>query len=109
MSCCAKNNPNLNGIVPRSMMLGEVTDFLHLCNFQWYEWVKFRRVGLEAAYPYPSEHLGRCLGPAKNKGNAMSVLLMNGKVIPVQTLRSLTASEIDSELMSRRKGKSLIM
>ena len=105
MSCCAKNNPNLDGMVPRSMMLGEVSDISHICNFQWYEWVKFRRVGPEAAYPYPSEHLGRCLGPARNKGNAMSqhVLLMNGKIIPVQTLRSLTTAELDSELEQRKR------
>ena len=105
LACCAKNNPNLDGMVPRSMMLGEVTDISHLCNFQWYEWVKFRRMGPEAAYPYPSEHLGRCLGPARNKGNAMSqnVLLMNGKVIPVQTLRSLTPAEKDSELEKRKR------
>ena len=105
MSYCAKNNPNWNGMVPRSMMLGDVTDISHLCNFQWYEWVKFRRVGPEAAYPYPSEHLGRCLGPAMNKGNAMSqnVLLMNGKVMPVQTLRSLTETEIDSELEQKKR------
>ena len=107
MVCSARNNPNLNGMVPRSMMTGEVTDISHLCNFQWYEWVKFRRMGPEAAYPYPSEHLGRCLGPAKNKGTAMSqnILLMNGKVIPVQTLRSLTPAEIDSSLEKTKRDE----
>ena len=105
MACTARNNPNLNGLVPRSMMTGEVTDISHLCNFQWYEWVKFRQVGPDAAYPYPSEHLGRCLGPAKNKGNAMSqhVLLSNGKVIPIQTLRSLTPAEVDSDLEKAKR------
>ena len=105
MACSAKNNSNLNGMVPRSMMLGEVTDISHLCNFQWYEWVKFRRVGPDAAYPFPSEHLGRCLGPARNKGNAMSqnVLLGNGKVIPIQTLRSLTPAELDSDLEKQKR------
>ena len=105
MACCAKNNSNLNGTVPKSMMFGEVTDISHLCNFKWYEWVKFRRVGPDAAYPFPSEHLGRCLGPAKNKGNSMSqnVLLSNGKVIPIQTLRSLTPAEMDSDLEKQKR------
>ena len=72
IACSARNNSNLDGMVPRSMMTGEMTDVSHLCNFQWYEWIKFRRIGPEAAYPYPSEHLDRCLGPARNKGTAMS-------------------------------------
>ena len=89
------------------MMTGKMTVILHLCNFQWYEWIKFRRIGPEAAYPYPSEHLGRCLGPARNKGTAMSqhVLLINGNVIPVQTLRSLTAAKIDSELEKKKRDE----
>ena len=33
------------------------------------------------------------------------VLLMNGKVIPVQTLRSLTAAEIDSELEKNKRNE----
>ena len=88
------------GIQELIMMTGEVTDRSHLCNFQWYEWIKFHRIGPEAAYPYPSEHLGRCLGSARNKGTAMSqiLLLINGKVIPVLTLKSLTQAEIDSSL-----------
>ena len=78
------------------MMTGEITDISHLCNFAWYEWVKFRKPG--ESYPYPTEHLGRCLGPAINKGNGMSqnVLTAHGEVIPTQTLRSLTESELAS-------------
>ena len=69
-----------------------------------YEWVKFRRIGPEAAYPFPTEHLGRFLGPARNQGNTMSQhVLENGKVIPIQTLRSLTKAELDSPLeLSKR-------
>ena len=86
-------------------MTGEMTDISNLCNFKWYEWVKFRRPGEQ--YPYPSEHLGRCLGPAINKGNAMSqnILTETGEVLPVQTLRSLTQNELnsDSEIIKRRR------
>lgn len=45
MACSARKNTNLNDMVPWSMMTGEVTDISHLCNSQWYEWVKFRHVG----------------------------------------------------------------
>ncbi len=41
MSHRARNNPIINGIVPQSMITEEITDSIsHLCNFQWYEWVK---------------------------------------------------------------------
>ena len=114
IECCAeimaysvRNSPNLNDMVPQSMMTGEITEISDLCNFQWNEWVKFRHVGPEAAYLYSLEHLGHCLGPAKNKGNSMSqhVLLINGKVIPIQKLRSLTPAEIDSNLGKKRREK----
>ena len=72
MTCNARNNPNLNSMVPRSMMIGKITDILYLCIFQWYKCIKFRHIVPQAAYPYPSEHLGQCLGPARNKGTAMS-------------------------------------
>ena len=105
IACCARNNYNLDGQVPRTYMTGELTDISHVCNFKWYKWVKFRRIGPEAAYPFPTEHLGRCLGPARNQGNAMSqhVLLENGKVIPIQTLRSLTQAEVDSPLEKSKR------
>ena len=51
--------------------------------------------------PFPTEHLNRCLGPARDKDKDISqhVLLENGNVIPIQTLQtlqSLTKAEIDS-------------
>ena len=59
----AKDNFNLKGDTPHSMLTGELTDISNLCNFAWYEWVKFRREGPQADFPYPTEHLGRCLRP----------------------------------------------
>ena len=35
---------NLDGQVPRTFLTGELTDISHVCNFSWYEWVKFRRI-----------------------------------------------------------------
>ena len=99
----AKENYQLKGSVPHSVMTGELTEISNLCNFKWYEWVKFRKTGEQ--YPYPTEWIGRCLGPAVSKGNAMSqnVLTESGEVLPVQTLRRLTPSE----LQIRQKFRSV--
>ena len=95
----------MDGQVPRTFITVELTDISHVCNFKWYEWVKFRRIGPEVAYPFPTEHLGRFLGPARNQENAMSqhLLLENGKVIPIQTLRSLSQAEVDSPLEKTKR------
>ena len=100
IACCAKNNLNLDGHVPMTFLTGELTGISHVCNFNWYEWVKCRRIGPDIAYLFPTKHLSRCLGSARNKGNAMTqhVLLKNGKVIPVQPLQGLTQAELDSPL-----------
>ena len=63
-NACAKDNYLLKGSCPHSMMTGEMTDISNLCNFKWYEWVKFRKPGEQ--YPYPTVQLGRYLGPAIN-------------------------------------------
>ena len=86
-------------MTPYSHLTGETTDISHLCNFAWYEWVKYRKTGEETGFPSPTERLGRCLGPANNKGHIMSqyVLTDAGEVIPIQTLRKLTQSELDGE------------
>ena len=96
---CARNNYRLAGATPHSYLTGDVTDISNIASFKWYEWVKYRKEGAKTAYPFPSEHLGKCLGPAENKGNAMSqfVLTMDGAVLPIQTLRKLTESEMESE------------
>ena len=101
----AKNNFYLNGMVPHSKLTGDRADISHIANFEWYEWVKFRREGPKAAFPYPTEQLGRCLGPARSKGNSMSqhILTELGEVIPVQTVRRLTQNEIDNPNETHRR------
>ena len=109
-NACAKDNFLLKGNAPHSVMTGEMTDISNVSNFRWYEWVKVRKPGEQ--YPYPTEHLGRCLGPAPNKGNAMSqnVLTESGEIIPTQTLRSLTGSEIrnTTEIEKRKRMDDVI-
>ena len=103
----AKDNFQLNGSTPHSYLTGDITDISAISSFDWYQWVKYRREGPEAAYPLPHERIGRCLGPAVNKGNEMSqyVLVENGSVLPIQTLRELTQSEIEdpTEVKIRRE------
>jgi hypothetical protein len=76
------------------MTFGMEADISNLCQFGWYEWVYFREDS--ASFPFQKERLGRCLGPAKNEGNAMTqrVLKDNGKVVPRRTIRRLSTAEL---------------
>ena len=53
-----KNNFQLNGTTPHSFLTGETTNISNICAFGWYEWIKYRREGPDAAHPLPSERLG---------------------------------------------------
>ena len=105
MNSCAQHNFLLQRQTPHSKMTGRPTDISHLCQFSWYEWVLYRREG--TSYPFPEERLGRCLGPCKNAGNAMSqhVLIREMQVLPLATIRRLTPAEHNSPGIIRRKAE----
>ena len=100
ISSKSNKNPILGGMTPQSYLTGDVTDISHLCNFGWYEWIKYRKTGGDTSFPLPNERLGRCLGPANNQGHVISqyVLIQSGEVIPIQTLHKLIQSELDTQL-----------
>ena len=56
-------------------------------------------------FPYPLHVLGRCLGPAKNKGNKMLQWVINqhGQIVPRRTMRKLTPDKLlrESEIKKR--------
>ena len=94
----------LDGQVPWTKMTGQPLDISNICEFKWYEWIYFR--DHTSSFPHASEQLGRCLGPADNAGTAMSQWVLNrqGNIIPRQTLRKLTSSEMISEIeINKRK------
>jgi len=97
-----RSNHLLNGTTPHTMLTGQIADISDLVDFGWYEWVIYRVEGQK--FPYQHQKLGRCLGPANNAGNAMSqwVLTITGDVMPIQTLRKLTKSEIFNPSMQLR-------
>ena len=90
----------LNGEVPETVMKGHTADISNLCEYQWYEWVKFSD---HVSWPNPKLELGRCLGPAIDVGNAMTynILKKNGQVVPRSTVRPLTLAEIEDEAQAR--------
>jgi hypothetical protein len=90
----AKKLFQLNGVNPHTITFGTEADISNLCQYGWYEWVYFRDV--KTSFPYQKECLGRCLGPAKNEGNAMAqwILKANGRVVPRRTLRRLSPAEL---------------
>jgi hypothetical protein len=93
-NCTAKKLFQLNGTNPYTATLGDQADISNLCQFGWYEWVKY--YDSTQNFPHQKECLGGCLGPAKNEGNEMTnwVLTKSGKVISGRTLRPLTAGEL---------------
>ena len=97
----------LNGTNPHTSTFGTEADISHICQYGWYEWVYYRDV--KTSFPYQKEWLGRCLGPAKNEGNAMAqwILRESGKVVPRRTLRRLTPDELSpsNEVESEKRSQ----
>lgn len=77
----AKDTFGLHGQCAETMMTGKPTDISKLCQFKFYQWVKYRREGQQ--FPIAHERYGRCLGPAKGTGNEMSqwILTEKGQVL----------------------------
>jgi hypothetical protein len=104
----AKKLFQLNGTNPHTSTFGTKEDISHICQYAWYKWVYYRDA--KTSFPYQKEWLGRCLGPAKNKGNAMAqwILKENGKVMPCCTLCHLTPAELSpSNEVKTEKGSLL--
>ncbi len=107
MNATARDIAGLDGMVPYTKATGQPYDISPLCEFDWYEWIYFHDNRGTRGFPYPNESLGRCLGPADHAGTAMSqwVLLESGKVLPIQTLRKLTPSEMNSETEKAKRQR----
>jgi len=95
-----------NGQPPNSIATGQPTDISNICEFGWYEVVKYRHE--DQAFPLPTEKIGRCLGPAKNKGNMMSQMILTEglQFLPIQTIQKLTPAERNDPVV-REKIKIL--
>eukprot|EP00804_Cyclotella_cryptica_P017277 CCRYP_016828-RA/>CCRYP_016828-RA protein AED:0.02 eAED:0.02 QI:0/0/0/1/0/0.5/2/0/461 len=83
-----------HGEVPETIMSGETSDLSQFCEFEWYEWVKFRDSAVRS--PEDSLVLGRYLGPSIDVGPALTgkILKQNGEVVHRSTYRGLTPEEI---------------
>ena len=106
----ARDDIHCHGQTRETVMTGQPTDISNLADFKFYEWVKFRRDGV--SFPFSSYQLGRCLGPASNQGPRMAQYVMTdkGQVMPIQTLRRLTKSELNNpfEIESRKSFDEFI-
>jgi hypothetical protein len=103
----AKKLFQLNGTNPHTSTFGTKVDISQICQYAWYEWVYYRDA--KTSFPYQKERLERCLGPAKNKGNAMAqwILKENGKVVPCCTLHHLTPAELSPSNEVEMEKRSL--
>ena len=102
----ARNLFQLQGTNPYTATLGVEGDISNLCVFGWYDWCYFQ--SQSNSFPFPTEELGRVLGPAKNSGNEMAqwVLKKNGKIVPRRSLQKLKPEELynnPSELVKRQE------
>ena len=79
----------LNGEFPKTLMKGTGADISNICEYEWYEWVKY--LDTECTYPGDKWVLGRCLGPAPDVGSMMTskILRYTGDHIPRSTLFQL--------------------
>ena len=79
----------LHGEVPETIMSGETSDISQFCEFEWYEWVKFRDSAVQ--FPEDSLVLGRYLGPSIDVGPALTakILKQNGEVVHRSTTADL--------------------
>ena len=79
----------LNGEVPKTLIKGTGADIINICEYEWYEWVKY----LDTACTYTDDKwvLGRYLGPAPDVGSMMTskILCHTGDHIPRSTLHPL--------------------
>ena len=93
----AKDLFQLKGQTPHFSVTGEMGDISALCQFDFYDWCYFRDSAQK--FPFPQQVLGRVLGPSDNVGNGMTqwILRADGKVLPRQTCRPLTAEELGSD------------
>jgi hypothetical protein len=102
-NCLARETYQLHNQTPHFKATGQITDISAICEFQWYEWVYFRDHA--SSFPYAKERLGRYLGPADHAGTMMSKWILNdkGTVLPFQTLRPLTPSEMNSPMEKTKR------
>ena len=97
-NCTAKDLFQLQGETAAYHVNGQQPDISNICQFQWYEWVYWRDE--KASFPFPSEALGKSLGPAINAGNSMAqwILKANGRIIPCRTCRPLRQDEVNDPI-----------
>ena len=99
----ARNLYQLGSVTPYQTVYKEEPDISNLCIFPFYEWCYYREE--TSKFPFPSQVLGRVLGPAEDIGNEMAVwiLRVDGRVIARQTARPLTRDELNSPLEKARR------
>lgn len=101
----ARNLYQLGSLTPYQTIYQREPDISNLCQFKFYDWCYYREE--TAKFPFPSQVLGRVLGPSDGVGNEMAVWIIrvDGRIISRQTARPLTDDEVNSPLeIARRKA-----
>ena len=95
--------PRLSQQTPHFDTFGEEPDISREAQFEWYEFCYF--YDKSSSFPEQREVLGRVLGPAENAGNQMAlwILKQNGEIVPRQTVRRLSAGELNSSVEEEKR------
>ena len=90
-------------MTPHQTVCNQEPGISNLCQFQLYERFYYREE--TAKFLFPSQVLGRVLGPSEKIGNemAMWILRVDGQIIARQTARPLTDEELNSPLEKARR------
>ena len=97
-----RSNYLLNGQTPHLRLTKEPTDISSIIEYDWYEWVIYRKEGVQ--FPFQHQKIGRALGPSQNAGNTMAqwILTGNGEIMSIHTLRCMTDAEKNNPAMKDR-------
>ena len=89
----AHTDYELQGEVPKTIMIEQTVDISNICEYDWYEWVMLR--DNTTSYPDDKQTLGRYLGPATDVGSTMcyKILKADGQIACCTTFRYLTFSD----------------
>ena len=91
------------GMTPHQSTFGKQGDISNICNFGWYQWIYYRN---PKSLPSVKECLGRVLCPINNEWSEMSQVVLTSKatIVPWQSIRPLSTSELNSETEQYKKA-----
>ena len=92
----------LQGQVPKTLLLGQTSDISPFMECGWYDWVFW--YDTQAKYPELHEVLGKWLGPTVDISPAMTAKILkdNGEVLYLSSYRPLSDDELQNPELTKQ-------